>query len=110
VAAALGLPGSNPLVVQGLGPQNFNPTTYTAADCPTYVGQSGPNCPAGATAANRASATSATSATSVATTPAQVRSATKIAAGLNRGRQPTSAAVTALLLEPLLVHLSAASS
>ncbi len=45
VAAALGVPGSSQLVEQGLGPEFFNPPTYTAADCPTYQGESGPNCP-----------------------------------------------------------------
>ena len=45
VAAALGVPGSSQLVEQGLGPEFFNPATYTAADCPTYQGESGPNCP-----------------------------------------------------------------
>ena len=51
VAAALGLPGSGVLVQQGLGPQFFNPSTYSAADCPTYGTLKGPNCPGASTGA-----------------------------------------------------------
>jgi virulence factor Mce-like protein len=107
VAAALGLPGSGALVEQGLGPQYFNPPTYTSADCPTYAGQAGPNC-----ATNTASAGTATTSNAgaqpaaVDLTPAQQRAAVKVATGLNKGKAPSSAAVTALLLEPLLLGLS----
>jgi virulence factor Mce-like protein len=104
VAAALGLPGSGFLVEQGLGPQFFNPTPYTAADCPRYTGEAGPNCPAGTTAQTKAA--SGGGAGSVVITQAQQRAAARIAASLNNGKAPPSPAVTTLLLEPLLVQLA----
>ncbi len=90
VAAALGLPGSSALVEQGLGPQFFNPPTYTAADCPRYAGQSGPNCPPG-TSAQTAHATSASG--PFLTTPAEQAAAVTIATRLDQGKAPPSAAL-----------------
>jgi virulence factor Mce-like protein len=104
VAAALGLPGSGALVEQGLGPQFFNPAPYTAADCPMFQGQKGPNCPAGAAA--QAKNGPAAGAMPVLITPAQQAAAVKVATGLNHGKTPPSPAVATLLLEPLLVHLA----
>jgi phospholipid/cholesterol/gamma-HCH transport system substrate-binding protein len=106
VAAALGLPGSDVLVEQGLGPQNFNPPTYTAADCPTYGSERGPNCSA-QTAGSDASDVPAQHASDV-TTASEEQAATAIAAGLDHGKPPPSPAVAALLLEPLLLQLSGA--
>jgi virulence factor Mce-like protein len=108
VAAALGLPGSNGLVEAGLGPQNFNPATYTAADCPTYGTERGANCPGGTANGSSATSTSARAddGASTLTTPAEERAAVKVATALNKGRAPPSAAITALLLEPLLLQLS----
>jgi phospholipid/cholesterol/gamma-HCH transport system substrate-binding protein len=103
VAAALGLPGSSALVEQGLGPQFFNPPTYTAADCPRYAGQSGPNCPPGPTA-QTAPATAASG--PFLTTPAEQAAAVTIATRLHQGRTPPSAALVTLLLEPLLTSLA----
>jgi virulence factor Mce-like protein len=102
VAAGLGVPGTGALVEQGLGPQYFNPTTYTSADCPTYQGEAGPNCPTGTAASAEPNAKGS----AVEATPAQERAAVKIATGLNKGKAPASPAVATLLLEPLLVHLS----
>jgi phospholipid/cholesterol/gamma-HCH transport system substrate-binding protein len=109
VAAALGVPGSNQLVEQGLGPQYFNPATYTAADCPRYQGESGPNCPsAGASARSsggpdpgRASGTNG-----MMTTSATESASIKIATGLSGGKAPTSPAVATLLLQPVLLQLA----
>ena len=101
VAAALGVPGSDKLVEQGLGTGNFNPPTYTAADCPSYQGQPGPNCSA-------AAASAAAQPSSVATTPAAEAAAAKIASGLDGGRPPSSPAVATLLLEPVLLQMSKA--
>jgi phospholipid/cholesterol/gamma-HCH transport system substrate-binding protein len=99
VAAALGIPGSDRLVEQGLGPQNFNPPTYTAADCPSYQGEPGRNCGAGVTSAPPSS---------IVTTPAAQLAAAKIATGLDGGRPPSSPAVATLLLEPVLLQMSKA--
>jgi ABC-type transporter Mla subunit MlaD len=104
VAAALGLPGSGFLVEQGLGPQFFNPPPYSAADCPRYIGEAGPNCPPGQTAQTKAGPSGG--AVPVVITQAQQRAAAKIATSLNNGKAPSSPAVTALLLEPLLVELA----
>ena len=100
VAAALGVPGSNTLVEQGLGPQNFNPPTYSAANCPTYQGESGPNCTGTAPAASQPS--------EVTTTQAAELASVKIATGLDHGHAPSSPAVATLLLEPVLVQMSQA--
>jgi virulence factor Mce-like protein len=107
VAAALGVPGSNQLVEQGLGAQYFNPPTYTSADCPTYAGEQGPNCPQARTSAPASSSRpTGTTAGAVAVTPAQQAAALQIASSLDNGQRPPSTAVTTLLLEPLLVHLA----
>lgn len=106
VAAALGLPGSDVLVEQGLGPQNFNPTPYSAADCPTYAGERGPNCPAGTAAQDHSDLPARDG--SVITTQSEEKAASAIAAGLDKGKAPASAAVATLLLEPLLLQLSGA--
>jgi phospholipid/cholesterol/gamma-HCH transport system substrate-binding protein len=103
VAAALGLPGSSALVEQGLGPQFFNPRTYTAADCPRYTGESGPNCPPGSSAQT---AHAASAAGPFLTTPAEQAAAVTIATRLNQGKVPPSAALATLLLEPLLASLA----
>ena len=92
VAAALGVPGSSQLVEQGLGPEFFNPATYTAADCPTYQGESGPNCPHAAASAPADGGTGHTASNGVngvMTTPATQQAAVKIATGLF-GRQDAS--------------------
>ncbi len=107
VAAALGLPGSSQLVEQGLGPEFFNPTTYTAADCPTYQGESGPNCPR-AVASTPAAGGSGKNAgpNGVMTTSATEQASVKIATGLSGGKTPPSAAVATLLLQPVLLQLA----
>ncbi|HEY1650884.1 MAG TPA: MCE family protein [Acidimicrobiales bacterium] len=102
VAAALGVPGASELVEQGLGPENFNPPTYTAADCPTYQGESGPNCPHAATSAPAAGH----SGHGVMTTSATQQASVKIATGLSGGKTPPSAAVATLLLQPVLLQLA----
>jgi phospholipid/cholesterol/gamma-HCH transport system substrate-binding protein len=106
VAAALGLPGTGFLVQQGLGPQFFNPPTYTAADCPRYAGQNGPNCPAASAATTKSAQANPSVTTGVVTTPAQQQAAVKIATALNHGKAPPSAAVTTLLLEPVLLAMA----
>ena len=107
ILAALGVPGSNALIEQGLGAQNFNPPTYTAADCPTYGTQKGPNCPK---AANRAASTGASAPKlSILTTPSEAQASASVATGLNGGKQPPSPAVVSLLLEPLLAGLAGVS-
>jgi phospholipid/cholesterol/gamma-HCH transport system substrate-binding protein len=95
--AALGLPGSSELIEQGLGAASFDPPTYTAADCPRYAGQSGPNCPAG-------EAGEANAPTMI--TPAEQAAAVSIATAVDRGKVRPLPAVDALLLGPLLVQLS----
>jgi virulence factor Mce-like protein len=87
--------GGNTLAEQCLGTSNFNPPQYTAADCPTYGSELGPNCPS--------------SKASVLTTPAEERAAAAMAAQLNGGKAMPSASIATLLLEPLLVRLSGAS-
>jgi phospholipid/cholesterol/gamma-HCH transport system substrate-binding protein len=104
VAAALGLPGTEALVESGLGKQNFNPPTYTAADCPTYGTERGPNCPANA--ANNANATNSLITGQTMTTPAEEAAAVRIATGIDKDKKPPNSAVTTLLLEPLLLELS----
>ncbi len=112
VAAALGVPGSSELVEQGLGPEYFNPATYTAADCPTYQGESGPNCPhASASTAAAGASTSipgGSGANGVMTTAATQKASVQVATGLDKGKTPPSAAVTTLLLQPLLLQLAKA--
>lgn len=109
VGAALGLPGSDQLVEQGLGPQYFNPPTYTAADCPRYQGESGPNCP-DATASARAAGGSGTggagTTNGVMTTSATQAASVKVATGLSGGKVPPSPAVATLLLQPVLLQLA----
>jgi phospholipid/cholesterol/gamma-HCH transport system substrate-binding protein len=109
VAAALGVPGSDQLVEQGLGAEFFNPATYTAADCPTYQGESGPNCPHAA-ASGRASAASGPGAANgtngVMTTSATQAASVEIATGLSGGKAPPSPAVATLLLQPVLFQLA----
>jgi phospholipid/cholesterol/gamma-HCH transport system substrate-binding protein len=100
VAAALGVPGSDKLVEQGLGPEFFNPATYTAADCPTYQGESGPNCPHAAPSASGAGGTNG-----VMTTAATQAASVRIATGLAGGKAPPSPAVATLLLQPVLLEL-----
>jgi phospholipid/cholesterol/gamma-HCH transport system substrate-binding protein len=87
--------GGNSLAEQCLGASNFNPPTYTAADCPTYGSEQGPNCPA--------------ITGSAITTSAEERAAATMAAQLNGGKAVPSASIATLLLEPLLVRLSGAS-
>ena len=109
VAAALGVPGSSQLVEQGLGPEFFNPATYTAADCPTYQGESGPNCPHAAASAPADGGTGHTASNGVngvMTTPATQQAAVKIATGLSGGKTPPSPAVATLLLQPVLLQLA----
>jgi phospholipid/cholesterol/gamma-HCH transport system substrate-binding protein len=86
VAAALALPGSDSLVEQGLGPQNFNPPTYGAAGAPAEPALNGPAL----------------------TTPAEQRAAVSVATALSRGTAPPSPAVATLLLQPLLRSLTGA--
>ncbi|HWD56410.1 MAG TPA: MCE family protein [Acidimicrobiales bacterium] len=107
VAAALGLPGASQLVEQGLGPQFFNPPTYTAADCPTYQGEAGPNCPRASAAASATGGSAHAAGTDgVMTTPATQQASLKIATGLSGGKTPPSAAVATLLLQPVLLELA----
>jgi phospholipid/cholesterol/gamma-HCH transport system substrate-binding protein len=110
VAAALGVPGSDQLVEQGLGPENFNPPTYTAADCPMYQGESGPNCPHAASASSTGNVsgpgTGSSSADAAATTTATQQASVKIATSLAHGKTPLSPAVATLLLQPLLLQLA----
>jgi phospholipid/cholesterol/gamma-HCH transport system substrate-binding protein len=110
VAAALGVPGSDKLVEQGLGPEYFNPATYTAADCPTYQGESGPNCPQAAASARSTGGSGQASSTSgaggVMTTAATQAASVKIATGLSGGKAPPSPAVATLLLQPVLLQLA----
>ena len=107
VAAALGVPGSDQLVEQGLGPEYFNPATYTAADCPTFQGESGPNCPhASASARNAGGSGHAAGTNGVMTTTAAEAASVKIATGLSGGKAPASPAVATLLLQPVLLQLA----
>lgn len=107
VAAALGVPGSDQLIEQGLGPEYFNPPTYTAADCPTYEGESGPNCTqAAASARSTAGSQSGGAADGVMTTAATQAASVKVATGISGGKPPPSAAVATLLLQPVLLQLA----
>ena len=109
VAAALGAPGSDQLIEQGLGPEYFNPATYTAADCPTYQGESGPNCShaaASARAGNGSGQGGASGTNGVMTTTATQSASVKIATGLSGGKAPPSPAVATLLLQPVLLQLA----
>jgi phospholipid/cholesterol/gamma-HCH transport system substrate-binding protein len=107
VAAALGVPGSSQLVEEGLGPEFFNPPTYTAADCPTYQGESGPNCPHAAASSSTGGGSGPGAGTNgVMTTPATEQASVKIATGLSGGKKPPSAAVATLLLQPVLLQLA----
>jgi phospholipid/cholesterol/gamma-HCH transport system substrate-binding protein len=111
VAAALGVPGSDQLVEQGLGPEYFNPATYTAADCPRFQGEAGPNCPP-ATASARSTGGSgqsdASGTNAEMTTKATEAASVKIATGLSGGKAPPSPAVATLLLQPVLLQLAKA--
>jgi phospholipid/cholesterol/gamma-HCH transport system substrate-binding protein len=107
VAAALGVPGSSQLVEEGLGPEFFNPPTYTAADCPTYQGESGPNCPRVVASSSTTGGSGPGAGTNgVMTTPATEQASVKIATGLSGGKAPPSAAVATLLLQPVLLQLA----
>jgi phospholipid/cholesterol/gamma-HCH transport system substrate-binding protein len=107
VAAALGVPGSDQLVEQGLGPEFFNPATYTAADCPRYQDESGPNCPHAAASARVPGGSGGTSGTNgVMTTNATQAASVQIATGLSGGKAPPSPAVATLLLQPVLLQLA----
>jgi phospholipid/cholesterol/gamma-HCH transport system substrate-binding protein len=106
VAAALGVPGSDQLVEQGLGPEFFNPATYTAADCPRYQGESGPNCPNAASARATGGSGQAGGTAAVMTTTATQAASVKIATGLSGGKAPPSPAVATLLLQPVLLQLA----
>lgn len=110
VAAALGVPGSDQLIEQGLGPEYFNPATYTAADCPTYQGESGPNCPhvnASARSSDRAGQSGGSSGIDgVTTTTAAQAASVQVATGLSGGKAPPSPAVATLLLQPVLLQLA----
>lgn len=97
--ATLGLPGSSLLIAEGLGASSVDPPTYTSADCPRYVGEAGPNCPASSQGPRRTMIT-----------PAEQAAAEKVATGLNHGKKPPDPAVATLLLEPLLFELSGTSS
>jgi virulence factor Mce-like protein len=107
VLGSIGVPGSSSLIEQGLGEQNFNPPTYTSADCPMYQGESGPNCPK-VTAGSPTSSADSGHAASIIITPVQERAVAKITRGLNHGQDLPSLAVAALLLEPVLVHMTGA--
>ncbi|HEV3265038.1 MAG TPA: MCE family protein [Acidimicrobiales bacterium] len=107
ILAALGVPGSNALIEQGLGAQNFNPPTYTAADCPTYGTQKGTNCPKAS--ASAASTQRAVPKLSIPISAAEAQASVAIATGLNGGKPPPSPAVVSLLLEPLLAGLAGVS-
>lgn len=104
VAAALGVPGSDKLVEQGLGPEFFNPPTYTPADCPTYQGESGPNCPHAAPSARTGRGSGGTN--DVMTTAAMQAASVRVATGLAGGKAPPSPAVATLLLQPVLLELA----
>lgn len=106
VAAALGVPGSDQLVEQGLGPENFNPATYTPADCARYQGEAAPNCPHAAASARHAGSGQAAGANGLMTTAATQAASVKIATALSGGRTPPSAAVATLLLQPVLFQLA----
>ena len=108
VAAALGVPGSDQLVEQGLGPEYFNPATYTPADCPRYQGESGPNCPPAASAHSSGGSgqANASGTNGVMTTQATEAASVKIATGLSGGKAPPSPAVATLLLQPVLLQLA----
>lgn len=106
VAAALGVPGSDQLVEQGLGPENFNPPTYTPADCATFQGEAAPNCPHSAASPRQAGSGQAAGANGVMTTAATQAALVKIATALSGGKAPPSAAVATLLLQPVLLQLA----
>jgi phospholipid/cholesterol/gamma-HCH transport system substrate-binding protein len=108
VGAALGVPGSDQLVEQGLGPEFFNPATYTAADCPRYQGEAGPNCPDAASARATGGSGQAGATNAVMTTTATEAASVKIATGLSGGKAPPSPAVATLLLQPVLLQLAKA--
>jgi phospholipid/cholesterol/gamma-HCH transport system substrate-binding protein len=100
--AALGVPGSSELIEQGLGPSNFDPPTYTSADCPRYAGEAGPNCPTSAASAHEGDQENLPNMI----TEAEQAAAVSIAAGLDHGKTRSSSAVDAFLLGPLLAQLS----
>jgi virulence factor Mce-like protein len=108
VGAALGVPGSDQLIEQGLGPEFFNPSTYTAADCPRYQGESGPNCPHASPAARATgqSGPGGADGTNGVMTTATQSASVKIATGLSGGKAPPSPAVATLLLQPVLLQLA----
>lgn len=71
---------------------------YTAADCPRYGDEQGPNCPG-------ATATTATSASVGMANPAQLDGAAEMAAAIDGGATGAGSPVAASLLQPLLESL-----
>ena len=110
VAAALGVPGSDQLIEQGLGPEYFNPATYTAGGLPDVPGRVRAELsPGGSGRAPRLAVPDrrrASGTNGVMTTTATQAASVKIATGLSGGKAPPSPAVATLLLQPVLLQLA----
>lgn len=95
---------------QAVGPQNFNPTPYTAADCPTYGTWTGADC-GGGSASARASGTGSGGASmtakqaTVGDTAVTDAAVDEVAAGL-AGATPKSPTAATLMLAPLMAALA----
>lgn len=97
--AVLGGPNLATYLADGLGPSYVNPPTYTSADCPRFGSLSG----CGGTTTTLAS-TFASAPTPVLAEPAQTEAISRIVAAAT-GHQPEDAAVTTLLVAPVLQAL-----
>ena len=97
VLATLGANNADALFAGGIGPGLVNPPTYPPGSCPSFCAAASPNAAAGG------GATAATAAVNAGTLaePQQERAAALVAAGLDKGRAPSSPTVATLLLAPL---------
>lgn len=109
VYAGLGGPGAGAAFEQAVGPQNFNPPSYTSAQCPTYGSWTGPNCGASSSARSSGGTTAASAPTTTADTPATDAAVEQVATGLEGGHAPPSEATAVVLLAPLLASLGGGS-
>jgi phospholipid/cholesterol/gamma-HCH transport system substrate-binding protein len=97
VLAGLGGPTAGQEFEQAVGPENFNPAPYTAAQCPRYGPWAGNSCAGGAQARM------------LSQTPAATAGVRQMADAVAGGHARGAAAVGALLLDPLVASMGAAS-
>jgi virulence factor Mce-like protein len=101
ILASLGATNANALFAIGVGTNLVNPPTYTTANCPVYGTEVG-HCPAAASAPATPAAAFHSATNALMPEPQQSQAVSAIAAGLDHGTPSASAAVSTLLLGPLL--------